>query len=190
MVNSKEFYEAFSKMHQDMPPVVKDSKNPHFKSSYTKLPSLFRAIESTLVKHGFFLDQSSDTSHTLEGYHGICARLVHFETGEVKEVTLFAKPQSMAPQQVGSATTYLRRYSAMVCLNLVDDDDDGNSSSLVQKSNDEDPLLKELMRVVDSKGWKREKISQLLRQSNKPEDPRELSSEDLRKLINFIKDQK
>jgi hypothetical protein len=120
-----EFYQAFAKMHEDMPPVVKDSKNPHFKSSYTKLPSLLRVIEPTLIKHGFFLDQSSDTSLTKEGYHGIRTSLVHLASGESKEVTLFAQPQSMAPQQVGSATTYLRRYSAMVCLNLVDDDDDG-----------------------------------------------------------------
>jgi hypothetical protein len=103
----------------------KDAKNPHFRSSYASLGSVIEAVKDPLNKQGIAVIQSLS-----EGNDGLylSTRLLH-TSGQWIEDTAFTPLQKPDPQGVGSATTYLRRYSLAALLCITQEDDDGNAAS-------------------------------------------------------------
>lgn len=103
----------------------KDAKNPHFRSSYASLGSVIEAVKDPLNKQGIAVIQSLS-----EGNDGLylSTRLLH-TSGQWIEDTAFTPLQKADPQGVGSATTYLRRYSLAALLCITQEDDDGNAAS-------------------------------------------------------------
>jgi hypothetical protein len=126
----------------------KDAKNPHYKSSYASLGSVIEAVKDPLNKHGICVMQSlSDGS---EGLY-LTTRLLH-QSGQWIEDVAFTPLPKLDPQGVGSACTYLRRYSLAALLCITQEDDDGNAaipptpfrfatvSKVVPKTNQDDPF--------------------------------------------------
>lgn len=110
----------------------KDRENPHFRSKYADLASVWGACRSALHKN-----KVSVTQWVLE-LNGaarvkILTRLAH--QGQWMQATASIpvsadKSGNITAQAVGSAITYLRRYSLAAALGVVaDDDDDGNHAS-------------------------------------------------------------
>lgn len=102
----------------------KDAKNPHFRSSYASLGSVIEAVKEPLNKHNIAVIQSLS-----EGNDGLylTSRLVH-SSGQWIEDTAFTPLPKADPQGVGSATTYLRRYSLAALLCITQEDDDGEGA--------------------------------------------------------------
>ena len=103
----------------------KDAKNPHFRNSYASLGSVIEAVKEPLNKHGIAIVQT--LSEGKEGLH-LSSRLLH-TSGQWIEDTAFSPISKNDPQGVGSAVTYLRRYSLAALLCITQEDDDGNAAS-------------------------------------------------------------
>jgi hypothetical protein len=99
----------------------KDAKNPHFKNTYATLESVIDATKEILLKQDITVVQTHTPTNTL-------VTTLYHASGEYlqSEVTLFMSKQDM--QQLGSSTTYARRYSLASMLNIAQEDDDGNAT--------------------------------------------------------------
>ncbi len=102
---------------------LKDSTNPHFKSSYADLASIWDACRSALSSNGLAVVQMTDKSDKDEVI--VVTRIMH-SSGQWIEGTL-ALPVSKADAQgYGSALTYARRYGLAAAVGIAQVDDDGN----------------------------------------------------------------
>jgi hypothetical protein len=130
----KELATAMAKAQAEIKAALKDSKNPHFKSSYADLTSVWDACRTALTKNGLSVVQ-------IPNFEGdevwLETRLLH-ASGESISGRYPLRPQQQTPQGYGSALTYARRYSLAAMVGVVaDEDDDGNAAS--QRGNYEPP---------------------------------------------------
>ena len=119
----------------------KNSKNPFFKSKYLELSDLLEAVEPLLQDAGILLLQPIiDNNVTTE--------LWDVETDKLITYSTMIIPASITdPQKIGSAVTYLRRYTLKSLLAVAENDDDGNTA---KKSK---PLAtKEVLEKAKAKG--------------------------------------
>ena len=105
---------------------LKDSENPHFRSSFASLNAHLDTIKPVYSAHGLTFVQMPGFSDM--GYATLTTRIIH-ESGEWIEGTAGAPLQKDDPQGVGSAITYLRRYSLAAVAGIGQEDDDGNAAS-------------------------------------------------------------
>lgn len=114
---------------QEMGPLLKDESNPHFKSKYASLKSVYETVLPVMNKHGFALYSKSGTDEI-----GPFVRTVLAHTsGEGIDTVHYLVLDKNNMQGVGSAITYARRYGAMELCGVAPEEDDGNASS--QKEN-------------------------------------------------------
>ena len=121
--------EALSKAQAEMKGASADSTNPHFKSKYADLSSIWDACRKALTDNGLSVSQFPCDS--IEGRAGLETILMH-SSGEWISQSASTKIQKDDPQGVGSALTYLRRYALAAVVGVTQDDDDGNSASKKQ----------------------------------------------------------
>jgi len=117
---------ALLKAQKEITFAVKDSTNPHFKSSYADLESVIEAIKKPLNDNGIIFIQSFSPSEA--GKLNLTTRLMH-ESGEWIEDELTMPLQKNDAQGYGSAATYSRRYALAAITGLYQADDDGNEAS-------------------------------------------------------------
>lgn len=110
---------------------LKDSNNPHFKSKYADLSSVWAAIKPALQACGLGVLQP--LAEAPAGHVGVTTILVH-ESGQTLSSTSFIPFRDATnPQAAGSAITYARRYALSSLLGVCPEDDDGNSATKGQK---------------------------------------------------------
>lgn len=117
---------ALAKAQGQMKGAKKDSVNPHFKSSYADLASIWDACRDALAANGLAVMQRVSTDAV-----GVCitTQLVHSSGEWVRDRCVYPVAQR-TPQGIGSAITYGRRYSLAALLGIAaEDDDDGNAAS-------------------------------------------------------------
>lgn len=128
--------------------ILKDSKNPFFKSNYLSLNGLIEAIENVLNENDLVL---------LQPIVNGCVRteIVDVETSEnvFSEIQL---PNIIDPQKLGSAITYYRRYTLQSLLGLQAEDDDGNSATKQVTEERKPALTLDGFNYLTSKGSKEE----------------------------------
>lgn len=117
---------ALAKAQGAMAPVVKDAKNPHFRSSYATLASAVAAARDALSANGLAVMQS------VEAFDGSqmlsCVTVLAHGSQWVRTCTTIPIAKKDA-QGIGSAATYARRYGLLAILGLApEDDDDGNAA--------------------------------------------------------------
>ena len=116
---------ALSNALPEIQHATKDAKNPHFRSSYASLPAVIDTSKPVLAKHGVVVLQSP-------GWDGqrctLTTRLLH-SSGEWIEGEAGSPVAKVDPQGIGSAITYLRRYSLAAMTGISQEDDDGNAAS-------------------------------------------------------------
>lgn len=105
---------------------IENAKNPHLKSKYADLQSVIDAVKGALNKNGIAFLQTPSPSD--DGRLNLTTRLIH-ESGEWIEDTASCPLAKQDPQGLGSALTYLRRYSLSAICGLYADDDDGDRAS-------------------------------------------------------------
>jgi hypothetical protein len=104
----------------------KDSKNPHYRSTYASLEAVLDAVTIPLQKHGLVLTQTLRSS---AGAVELVTTLWHAESGQHIESAVPLNPAKADPQGVAAATTYYRRLAIKTLLGLAEVDDDGTEAS-------------------------------------------------------------
>lgn len=103
---------------------TKNAKNPHYRNTYADITSVLDAVRPVLAAHGLCAVQSPGWH---DGRLTLTTRLLH-TSGEWIETTAETPIPKPDPQGVGSAITYLRRYSLTAMLGVGQDDDDGEAA--------------------------------------------------------------
>lgn len=133
-------YEAISEFQKEVPIIHKNTQG--YSYSYADLPAIFEKINPLLKKHGLGFTQ------LLNGTN-LDTIIFHVESGEsiTSSVTIPYGVQLKGMnefQVLGSAITYLRRYSLSAALGLITDiDNDAAGEQPKKEEKDEKPWLNE-----------------------------------------------
>jgi hypothetical protein len=102
----------------------KDSTNPHFKTAYADLASVWDACRAPLANAGLSVVQlvSSDATHA------IIETILAHSSGEWVSSTLAVPLTKADAQGLGSAITYGRRYALAAIVGVCPADDDGEAA--------------------------------------------------------------
>ena len=120
-----ELFDALATAQGDIENASKNAANLHFRSKYADLAEVLNTIRPVFAKHGLSLIQSP-------GYDGSIASvttILAHKSGGYLTGTASCVPAKADAQGIGSATTYLRRYSAAAVAGIAQEDDDGNSAA-------------------------------------------------------------
>lgn len=120
-----ELFAALAKAQGEIENASKNAANPHFRSKYADLAEVLNTIRPVFATNGLSLFQTP-------GYDGSMASvttvLAHSSGGYITS-TASCVPAKSDAQGIGSATTYLRRYSAAAVAGIAQEDDDGNAAA-------------------------------------------------------------
>jgi hypothetical protein len=116
---------ALAKAQGEMEGAAKANVNPHFKSKYADLASVWDACRAPLSKHGLSILQPVRA----DGPHVTVTTILAHSSGVWIEESLTMTAQQNTPQGVGSAITYGRRYGLAAMVGIAPEDDDGNAAS-------------------------------------------------------------
>src|SRR3990167_1099518 len=125
------FKEKLLELQKRVKPIKKEEKNPYFNSTYFNINGLLAEIKPLLSELGLILSQPISI---LDGRNIIKTIIRDAETKEGDDPTYIESniviPEVADAQKLGSAITYLRRYSIQSLLALeAEVDDDGNLAS-------------------------------------------------------------
>jgi hypothetical protein len=127
---------ALVKAQSAMKAAVKDSTNPHFKSKYADLASVWDACREPLTKNGLAVVQLPGFERLDEGSVATLTTMLLHESGQWIRETAKAPLTKADAQGVGSVLTYLRRYSLAAVASVAPEDDDGNAGSHRQETHE------------------------------------------------------
>ena len=148
-------FTALSKAQGQIRPAIKDATNPHLRSKYADLASIWDACRDTLSAHGLSVSQWPVEAES--GYMALTTVLGH-ESGEYMSSTYRMRLAKDDPQGSGSALTYMKRYALAAVLGIVgEDDDDGHAASqprparaAPRRLGDDDPIgAQHIVRLQD-----------------------------------------
>jgi hypothetical protein len=106
-----------------------DGKNPHFRSRYATLGRCLEAVRGPLAEQGIAVSNGSDVQDGVLTVWTVLAR-----GSESVDLARISVPAPAKVQELGSAITYLRRYSLCAALGIVgEDDDDGNAAQQAER---------------------------------------------------------
>jgi hypothetical protein len=138
---NKTLEECLMQFQTEIGIIKKDSKNPHFKNTYASLTQILSEVKPVLTKCGLVLLQPIDVN-------GVTTKLLMVGGSETDFIESFIPlPVGLAPQPLGSAITYYRRYTLSSLLALEIDDDDATMAS---KPVEQKPTVSEID-LVNSK---------------------------------------
>jgi hypothetical protein len=125
--NINELVTALAKAQGEIQPAAKDSTNPHFKSRYADLSSVWDACRLPLSKNGLAVMQ---TTAVVNDKLTVVTTLAH-SSGQWMRSELPVLVANNNPQALGSALTYMRRYALSAIVGVAPgDDDDGNAAAV------------------------------------------------------------
>lgn len=120
-----ELFAALAAAQGEIENASKNAANPHFRSKYADLAEVLNTIRPVFAKHGLSLIQSPAYDGSLAHVTTVMA---HAGGGYIT-TTSSCVPAKSDAQGIGSATTYLRRYSAAAVAGIAQEDDDGNAAA-------------------------------------------------------------
>jgi hypothetical protein len=123
--NINELTAALAKAQGEIKGAVKDATNPHFRSSYADLQSVWDAIREPLSKNALCVMQFPSTSPDGEI---IVETMLSHDSGQWVSSELRMHPAQDTPQAFGSAITYARRYALQAVAGVAPMDDDGEAA--------------------------------------------------------------
>lgn len=133
------FAKKFLIFSSEVSAVIKDRKNPHFRSIYADINSFIEEVKPALEKAGLAILQPITTELVRSGsesgedvtiLHFLNTHIIDTETGYMQSSRMLLDEDG-TPQQKGSMITYFRRYMLQSMCFLMADDDDGESSKRV-----------------------------------------------------------
>lgn len=108
----------------------KNASNPAFKSRYADLAEVINTVRPVFASHGLAVVQFPAFA---DGIVSVETVVTH-KSGEWMSGTASAPVTKQDAQGVGSAITYLRRYSLSAVAGIAQEDDDGNAASQKPKA--------------------------------------------------------
>jgi hypothetical protein len=116
---------SLAKAQSQIEHALKDSKNPHFKSSFASLASVINATRDGLTANGISVAQQTVPR---DGQLFVVTTLFHASGQWIRSFTpvIFTKQDA---QGMGSGMTYARRYALAAMVGISQEDDDGNEAS-------------------------------------------------------------
>jgi len=142
---------ALSQLHVEN--ALKSSTNPHFKSKYADLAEILNTVRPVFSANGIAIVQTP----TFEsGVASVETMLCH-ESGEFISSICSSPISKQDAQGIGSAITYLRRYSLAAMCGIAQEDDDGQHAVQESQTQRQAPSRKlsnaeREMGVADMKG--------------------------------------
>lgn len=115
---------ALAKAQGEIENASKNAANPHFKSKYADLAEVLNTVRPVFTKHGLSVSQFPSFA---DGLASVETVLMH-SSGQWMSGTASAGVTKMDAQGVGSAITYLRRYSLAAVAGIAQEDDDANAA--------------------------------------------------------------
>ncbi len=112
-------------LQQEIKAIEKDSENPFFKSNYFDINKLIEVLKPLLNKYKLAIYQPVSYQ---DGKNILETIVADTESEELIKSSI-SLPDNLEPQKMGSAITYLRRYSLQSLLFLQAEDDDGSKAS-------------------------------------------------------------
>ncbi|OEU74296.1 MAG: hypothetical protein BA864_10250 [Desulfuromonadales bacterium C00003093] len=129
-----ELAKALCKAQNEMGGAAKSSSNPFFKSNYSALPEVIKAIKQPFADHGLSYVQFPIEDN---GRVGVETILMH-SSGEWMSNKFTVQLTKQDAQGAGSAITYCRRYGLQAVAGIPSEDDDGNAASPAPKRSNAD----------------------------------------------------
>jgi len=125
--NINELAIALAKAQSKFKSAEEDKINPHFKSKYSSLNALWTACREGLTENGLSVIQIMDGEENLK----LITILAH-SSGQWIQSVLPIASQRITPQALGSAITYMKRYSLSAIVGISSgDEDDGNAAQML-----------------------------------------------------------
>lgn len=115
---------ALVKAQGEVENASKSSTNPHFKSKYADLAEVLNTVRPVFTVNGLAFVQMP----SFDGGVASVETLLTHESGEWISNIASAPVTKQDAQGVGSAITYLRRYSLAAFAGIAQEDDDANAS--------------------------------------------------------------
>lgn len=115
---------ALAKAQAEIENASKTASNPHFKSKYADLAEVLNTVRPVMSRHGIAIVQMPSFESGLASVE----TLMTHSSGEWISNTCSAPVSKQDAQGVGSAITYLRRYSLAAFAGVAQEDDDGNGA--------------------------------------------------------------
>jgi len=123
----KELADALSRAQAKVENAKKTSQNPHFKSNYADLATIWDVIREPLTSEGLSVLQLPCQAPA--GSVGLRTVLLHKSGQSLEESYFLALKDASNPQQAGSAFTYMKRYALLGVAGIASEDDDGNAAT-------------------------------------------------------------
>lgn len=115
---------ALAKAQGEIENASKNAANPHFKSRYADLAEVLNTVRPVFAKFGLAVTQFP----SFDGGVAHVETILTHESGEWMSGTASAPVSKQDAQGVGSAITYLRRYSLAAVAGVAQEDDDANTA--------------------------------------------------------------
>jgi hypothetical protein len=132
--NIAELAKAMSEAQRNIKPAVKDGLNPHFRSKYTSISSVWESMREPMMSLGLTVWQDVTTQDKLVSVE---TRIVH-SSGQWVEFGPLTMPVSKPDAQgFGSGISYAKRYALCAAIGIVSSDEDDDASSAVDRSTGE-----------------------------------------------------
>jgi len=120
-----ELTKALVKAQSSYNALIKDSKNPFFKSKYADLAACIECTREPLARNGLAVMQSTE----VDGDKTVVETILAHISGEWIAGRYPLTPIKNDCQGLGAALTYARRYSLTAMLGIAAEDDDGETAS-------------------------------------------------------------
>ena len=122
-----ELLAAVSKMQGELESAKTNSVNPHFKSKYADLASVWEACRAPLANNGLSVIQLPGEFY--DNRMTLITRIGH-SSGQWIENKMTSPIDKPTPQGIGSVLSYMRRYALASALGIYQADDDANAANL------------------------------------------------------------
>lgn len=126
-VENKELLTALSRAQGKVENAKKLNKNPHFKSNYADLATIWDVIREPLTTEGLSVLQLPCEAPA--GQVGLETIIGHSSGQVIRSRYYLALKDASNPQQAGSAFTYMKRYALLGVAGIASEDDDGNAAT-------------------------------------------------------------
>jgi len=126
-----EIAKAMSLAQSQMKPAIKDSTNPHYKSKYSDISSVWEAIREPITLNGMTIWQDVTTQ---EKAVSVTTRIVHSSGQWVEFGPLSIPITKQDAHGVGSGVSYAKRYALCAAVGVVSSDEDDDANHAVGKA--------------------------------------------------------
>lgn len=133
-----DFFKDYSKMIEDMRPLLKSEENPFYNSGYVALSTVLDACKKAALANGFIFYQHLTV---IDGKNALTTVLRHSSGTCIDSVVMLPYDAEIHvdkagnqilehnPQRLAASLTYFRRYSLTALFGIQEEDDDGNTAS-------------------------------------------------------------